>query len=234
MKPAFYIYHEDMEAVEDLTDEELGMLLRLLNAYSKGEDVDVPASLKFPFRFMAMKIEKDATAYQDKVNKSKKAAEKRWQKDADESDSMPPHTDDIQTDADACERMQTQVTKLNQTKLNQTKPNIKTITPAARESDFNEIWDVYPRKEGKSQAFEAYKRAIHNGISKDTILQGAKRYAEYCKVKQTETRYIKQGSTWFRNKCWEDVLDFSSPKQERPDMQFLQRSDAMEGVLADL
>ena len=239
MKPAFYIYHEDMETIEDLTDEELGMLVRLLNAYSKGEEVDVPDHLKFPFRFMAKKIEKDASAYQEKVNKSKKAAEKRWQKDADESDSMQTHTDtedDMQTDADACECMQTHAIKLNQTKPNQTKLNqnnsntIKKSSPQARECDFDELWNLYPKKQGRREAFEAFKRAIRDGDTVDEIRQGIRNYSAFIIKNKTEPRYIKQGSTYFRQRAWKDKYDLPMASGFDYDM----RTDDMSDVLMEL
>lgn len=72
------------------------------------------------------------------------------------------------------------------------------------EEDFNKLWKLYPRKEGKKKAFEAYKRAIKNGITNKEIQTGIVNYLTQIKVQRTNKQYIKQGSTWFNGECWND------------------------------
>ena len=63
---------------------------------------------------------------------------------------------------------------------------------------------MYPRKEGKKKAFEAYKRAIKNGTTNKEIQTGIVNYLTQIKVQGTDKKYIKQGSTWFNGECWND------------------------------
>ncbi len=82
------------------------------------------------------------------------------------------------------------------------------------EEDFNKLWKLYPRKEGKKKAFEAYKRAIKNGTTNKEIQTGIVNYLTQIKVQGTDKKYIKQGSTWFNGECWNDeynVCGSSSP-----------------------
>ncbi len=72
------------------------------------------------------------------------------------------------------------------------------------EEDFNKLWKLYPRKEGKKKAFEAYKRAIKNGTTNKEIQTGIVNYLTQIKVQRTNKQYIKQGSTWFNGECWND------------------------------
>ncbi|WP_076150370.1 helix-turn-helix domain-containing protein [Ligilactobacillus murinus] len=72
------------------------------------------------------------------------------------------------------------------------------------EEDFNKLWKLYPRKEGKKKAFEAYKRAIKNGTTNKEIQTGIVNYLTQIKVQGTDKKYIKQGSTWFNGECWND------------------------------
>lgn len=72
------------------------------------------------------------------------------------------------------------------------------------EAEFTEVWDLYPRKEGRQRALIAYIAARRKGVEADTIRDGVKRYAEQIKTEQTAPQYIKQGGNWFAAHRWED------------------------------
>jgi hypothetical protein len=72
------------------------------------------------------------------------------------------------------------------------------------EKDFEEVWKIYPKKQGKENAKRAYIKARKAGTSKLDIISGLLRYIEFIKANRTEDRYIKHGSTWFNQKCWDD------------------------------
>ena len=81
------------------------------------------------------------------------------------------------------------------------------------ENQFNDLWNIYPRKERKNDAFKAYSKAINKGVEHTTIQNGLQSYIEYVKANQTETKYIKQGGTWFSQECWNDEYKIdSNPK----------------------
>lgn len=80
------------------------------------------------------------------------------------------------------------------------------------EEDFNKLWKLYPRKEGKKKAFEAYKRAIKNGTTNKEIQTGIVNYLTQIKVQRTNKQYIKQGSTWFNGECWNDEYNVGQEK----------------------
>ena len=64
---------------------------------------------------------------------------------------------------------------------------------------FDEAWDHYPPRQGanKRNAFKAWSARVKAGVDPSVILQGVKRYADYCKASGTEPRYIKQPNTFF-------------------------------------
>jgi DNA-binding transcriptional regulator GbsR (MarR family) len=80
-------------------------------------------------------------------------------------------------------------------------------------AEFETLWKMYPRKQGKTKALKAYQKARKEGISFETIEQGIKAYCEYIKKSKTKTEYIKHGSTWFNGYCWNDEYT-DKPKQE--------------------
>ena len=81
--------------------------------------------------------------------------------------------------------------------------------------EFEEVWKLYPRKQGKAQAMKKYLAVRKNGIAKETIEQGIHNYVWWIKEQSVKPQYIKQGSTWFNQECWSD--DYSVPKQGRND-----------------
>ena len=77
------------------------------------------------------------------------------------------------------------------------------------EKEFEEIWSIYPNKQGKSKALKSYIKARKDGIECETIRDGVERYSAYCKANATDKQYISHGDTWFGNKRWEDEYELS-------------------------
>ncbi len=71
---------------------------------------------------------------------------------------------------------------------------------------FDDIWEHYPtgRKQGKEKAYKSYQKAIKDGVTDETILNGINAYKKQIELQNTDIQYIKQGSTWFNQKCWDD------------------------------
>ena len=73
--------------------------------------------------------------------------------------------------------------------------------------EFETLWKLYPRKLGKDKALIYYQRARKSGVTYETIEQGIKDYCNYIIVTKTKKEFIKHGSTWFNNSCWNDDYD---------------------------
>lgn len=80
-------------------------------------------------------------------------------------------------------------------------------------TEFDNLWILYPRKQGKDKAFGYYEKARKNGTSYEEVEAGIKAYIQYINDNEVEPQYIKQGSTFFSQKAWQD--DWSIRK--RPD-----------------
>jgi CRISPR/Cas system-associated protein Cas5 (RAMP superfamily) len=81
---------------------------------------------------------------------------------------------------------------------------IKKKVSTELENEFEEIWSMYPKKQGKTNALKSYIKARKNGVDKETVWNGLGSYIDYIKASKTPTQYIKQGSTWFNQECWND------------------------------
>lgn len=79
------------------------------------------------------------------------------------------------------------------------------------EEEFEIIWSEYPNKKGKANALKSYIKARKKGTTKEEVMNGLNNYLSYIKVEKINQQYIKHGSTWFNNKCWED--DYSIKRE---------------------
>lgn len=72
------------------------------------------------------------------------------------------------------------------------------------EEEFEFLWNKYPNKKGKGNALKSYIKARKKGVAKEKVLEGLNNYLNYIKVEKVEQQFIKHGSTWFNQQCWED------------------------------
>lgn len=76
---------------------------------------------------------------------------------------------------------------------------------------FDEFWSAYPSSKDKKAALTKWKAAVKR-TDPDTIIDGAKRYAE--SVKGKDPTYIKYAKTWLNNDGWAETYLPAEP--ERP------------------
>ena len=117
-------------------------------------------------------------------------------------------------------------TKNNQTEtkdnINETKPEPKEkekVKENVKEKDntyscaFEALWAAYPRKKEKANAYKCYKARLADGFSEDELMTAVKRYADECKARRTEARYIKLGATFLGpNTPFQDYLGDYKPE----------------------
>ena len=88
------------------------------------------------------------------------------------------------------------------------------ISSKTFEDEFDNLWKLYPKKIGKKDALRHYIRNRKNKVPYETILEGLKKYIEYIKNTNTPTQFIKDGSTWFNQECWNDEREVEHKETE--------------------
>gem|GEM_PF-4045813 len=212
----FIVPLEYAEELDLFTNEQLGELFRALLHYSAyGTDSDSNSfPIKLMYRILKKGIDQNFEKYEEISNKRREAGRKggiisqQKQNQANESK-------DKQNQANESKDKQNQANEANTKTNTNTKTNINNSSSAklsdkAFEDEFQEVWNIYPRKEGRKNALKAYIKARKNGTSKETILSGLNAYINKIKAERTETQYIKHGSSWFSQECWLD--DYSAKK----------------------
>jgi len=99
-KDSFIFHLENAEDLEDLTLEEQGMILNAMIRYSQtGEEPDFEdRALRSVWRPIFRRLKADKEAYEEKCQKNKEAAEKRWS-DANASEKMRTHKTHVEKNA---------------------------------------------------------------------------------------------------------------------------------------
>ena len=81
--------------------------------------------------------------------------------------------------------------------------NTNNIKESIKEK-FEELWKLYPNKKGKAEAYKHFEKAIKKGVKIETIEDGIQRYVAFIEAEHIIPKYIKHGSTWFNQECWND------------------------------
>lgn len=63
-------------------------------------------------------------------------------------------------------------------------------------TEFEEFWQIYPRKVGKGDAYKCYKARLNDGWSPGELIEAARKYAAEVVKKRTEKDYIKHPKTF--------------------------------------
>lgn len=113
----------------------------------------------------------------------------------------------------------------------------RTVEPAKTEvtktskpeysKDFEEFWEVYPRKVEKAKAASAYNARVKQGWSPAELMIAVRNYASECKRNRTEIKYIKHGATFLSaNTPFADYIpkgeqiEAAKPDNSVPDTDF--------------
>ena len=83
-----------------------------------------------------------------------------------------------------------------------TKEETKDNNKPSYEKGFKKFWDIYPRKIGKYNAYNSWKKSIKD-IEETDLIVSTKNFADT--VRQTEEKYIPHAQTWLNGKRYLDA-----------------------------
>lgn len=105
--------------------------------------------------------------------------------------------------------------------------NDKSLKPKQLESEFETLWSLYPRKKSKKDALRHYIGARKKGAEYNDVLNGLYAYLDYIKNQKIETQYIKHGSTWFNQECWNDEYLIINQNRTLKDISMAEIDEAL-------
>ena len=215
-KAYFPMYNSYLKRTENLTDSELGRLVRALMKYSTyGIKPDLNGRERIVFDFMAYDIDEAADNYAEMCDKNRENINKRWERENTNDTTV---YDRIPTDTKDTKQKQIQKQKLKQTQTESTPPK----PPKGADADgFDEFWAAYPRKVGKGDALKAWKKIKPSGELRSRI-SAAIEAAKGCEQWQRENgRFIPNPATWLNQERWDDDYGGPAPSSREAEMNDL-------------
>lgn len=220
--PAFLFYSQDFfMGTYGMTDAQVGQYIRLMclqhtkghlsedvMAGAMGGELDAAVMSKF-------KIDENGLYYnerlEEEVSKRKRYSESRSKNRMGKSESHDNHMNNICDSHD--EHMENENIVINNTtNLDKNVPKKGVIggNKTALENRFNDLWALYPRKQGRADALKSYEKAVKAGVTDEVIKQGIENYVRHIAANKTDPQYVKQGSTFFSKQAWADDYKVST------------------------
>ena len=229
----FIVPLEYAEELDLFTNEQLGELFRSLLHYSAyGTDSDSNSfPIKLMYRILKKGIDQNFEKYEEISNKRREAGRKggiisqQKQNQANESNDKQNQANESKDKQNQANEANTKTITNTNTKTNTNNSSSAKLSERVLEDEFQEVWNIYPRKEGRKNALKAYIKARKNGTSKETILSGLNAYISKIKAEKTDLQYIKHGSSWFAQECWLDdyslknSFEATQTEQQQEEMQ---------------
>lgn len=110
--------------------------------------------------------------------------------------------------------------RLGKDRLGKEKINIRAI-----KDEFECLWKLYPKKQGKDKAYGYYLKARKSGTTYEEVEGGIIAYANHIKATDTPMQYVKMGSTFFSQKAWQDEYNDRPKSSGNPFLDMLQTGD---------
>ena len=225
MQKYFPMYHDYRQHLALLSHEEIGRLLLALLDYSdQGTLPRLGGAANMAFSFIKAQIDRDHQNYQERCERNRQNAAKRWE-----------------TDAGACDRILLDAihAKTTTKKKTTTKTNLPLSSPKGdrqteqaenvtvqiaggaeqsadhsmtlAESRFAVFWEKYPKKAGKGAAEKAWKRLDPSAGLFERILEALGRAMRCEQWNRDSGRFIPNPATWLNQRRWEDEPEAALP-----------------------
>ena len=99
------------------------------------------------------------------------------------------------------------------------------ISKSKIRDEFEALWKLYPKKQGKDKALGYYEKARKTGTTYEDVERGIYAYRGYIEAERVEPRYIKMGSTFFSQKAWNDDWTPTQRSNDNPFLEMLMTGD---------
>ena len=201
MKDSFVLYTRYAKHIEKLNMEQRGVLFTAIMNHATGDELpEMDAATDIICGIIIEDIEECARKWEEtKAARSKagKASAEKRQQDATEGNK----TEQAPTSSNKTEQTATNSTVNVNVNVNGLKEKDK---KKKAEAEFEQLWELYPRKNGKKDAKRHYLAAVADGTTFEEVKSGIEAYKNYIKKTGTDPQFIKMGSSFFCQRSWAD------------------------------
>ena len=136
MRKGFLLLNNQIEIIEDLSDEQAGQLLKAFYDYNNGNEVKLKGLMKSVFKNFKVVFDENEQRYQEKCEKNKKNIEEYWKKKKEEENTNEYERKRMNTNININKNINTNInTNESKYKLNTNNKNIN-INKRERDASF--------------------------------------------------------------------------------------------------
>lgn len=202
-KTSFVFYKTYYDAIKELdTDSQVQMYDAIMQYALYGNEIELDNHLRPIFVLIKVGLDNASRRYEASVNNGKKGG--RPKKETQENLTKPKLNLNVNDNVND---------NSNIRPSDEGQIPLKEDEEQKLAEDFEKIWEIYPRKEGKNTAFKHYKSWLKGKkyagktikLSNVQMWFAVKKYADMLIATKTEKQYIKMGSTFFNEAILEYV-----------------------------
>tara|TARA_R110000787_G_scaffold192931_3_gene304475 strand:- start:769 stop:1410 length:642 start_codon:yes stop_codon:yes gene_type:complete len=195
IRKSFILHHDSLNVLDDLTDDQAGLLFKAIKAYHLGDEfqLDVLTNIAMsPFR---NQFDRDAVKYENLCEKNRLIAESRYNTKS--------------TSGKAGNQPLPEVTKStdNDSKSKSKSDNDSDSKKEVTNDRFAEFWDLYGKKVDSSKCKVKFSKLTSTELV--LLFTNLPHYIKSTPDKQ----YRKNPITWLNGKCWNDEIMQNSQAQ---------------------
>lgn len=113
----------------------------------------------------------------------------------------------------------------------------ESISKEQLENEFEKLWSMYPNKKGKKKALDHYikcRKRKDNPVSYEKVEKGISNYNFFIQKNKVQLQYIKHGSTWFNQECWNDDYTVIKQDEEKSILDMLKEIGEQDDLLGGI
>lgn len=185
-RDSFILYTGCKQQIAMLSDQDAGRLFKALFEFvDNGTEPDFSDSgaLYMCFSFISAQVLRDKEKYDDICEKraaaGKKGGRQKQANIASATNAKQKQANLADNENDSDSENETGTNKMKYSK------------------DFEMLWEIYPRKIDKGQAYKKYEARLRDGYSPEELIRAVRNYKEQCDKQKTDQRFIKHAKTFF-------------------------------------
>lgn len=175
------------DSTQDLTDEECGRLVRSIVDYANGKEYEskLVGAEKIAFRFL-----------KGAIDRNQAISEVRSKAGASKKKSEQTETNDSKTE-------QSEANFINKKRITKNN-NENKKQKQEQEERFARFWTVYPRKEAKPKAHDAFMKINPDKELLEKMIASVEKWKDSDQWKEDGGKYIPHPTTWLNQQRWND------------------------------
>ncbi|PHS02443.1 MAG: hypothetical protein COA78_21215 [Blastopirellula sp.] len=188
IRKSFILHHDSLNVLDDLTDDQAGLLFKAIKAYHLGDELKLDVLTNIAMSPFRNQFDRDAIKYEKLCEKNRLIAETRY---ATKS-----------TTGKAGNQALPQATKStdNDSKSDSKSKSDNDSNKEVTNDRFAEFWNLYGKKSDSAKCKAKFSKMSKSDI--ELIFEKLPAYVKSTPDKQ----YRKNPITWLNGKCWNDEI----------------------------